>query len=182
MTKYSKYPALLTGAASVLALSAGMAPTWAQDSVFMEEITVTAQKREQNLQSVGIAITALSGDQLDALGFTNAQEVTALAPGVATLQPNGEANYAIGMRGVANNDFTTNVESPIAIYVDEVYISQMSGAGFYCLILSALNCCAGLKARCSAATQRVGWCNMSQENRVRNLRAMAASPMVALIG
>ncbi len=64
------------------------------------------------------------------LGYTNAQQVTALAPGVSTIQPNGEANYAIGIRGVANSDFTTNVESPVAIYLDEVYISQMSGAGF----------------------------------------------------
>ena len=67
---------------------------------------------------------------MESLGYTNAQEVTALAAGVATLQPNGEANYAVGIRGVANNDFTTNVESPVAIYVDETYISQMSGAGF----------------------------------------------------
>jgi iron complex outermembrane receptor protein len=98
--------------------------------VLIEEITVTAQKRAQSAQDVGIAITALSGEQMRALGYTNAQEVTALAPGVSTLQPNGEANYAIAVRGVANNDFTTNVESPVAIYVDEVYISQMSGAGF----------------------------------------------------
>lgn len=96
----------------------------------MEEITVTAQKREQNVQDVGISMTTLSGDQIRALGFTNAQEITAMSAGVSTMQPNGEANYAIGIRGVANNDFTTNVESPVAIYVDEVYISQMSGAGF----------------------------------------------------
>lgn len=102
----------------------------AQESVILEEIVVTAQKREQSQQDVGIAITAFSGDQLKALGYSNAQEVTALAPGVSTLQPNGEANYGIAMRGVANNDFVSNVESPIAIYVDEVYISQMSGAGF----------------------------------------------------
>ena len=97
---------------------------------FMEEIVVTAQKREQPMQDVGIAVTAVSGDQMRTLGYTNAQEITALAPGVSTVQPNGEANYAIGIRGVANNDFTTNVESPIAVYVDEVYVSQMSGTGF----------------------------------------------------
>lgn len=96
----------------------------------LEEIVVTAQKREQSVQDVGIAITALSGEQMDALGYTNAQQVTAMAPGVSTIQPNGEANYAIGIRGVANSDFTTNVESPVAIYLDEVYISQMSGSGF----------------------------------------------------
>lgn len=98
--------------------------------MFFDEIVVTAQKREQSQQDVGIAITALSGAQLERLGYVNAQEVTAMAPGVSTIQPNGEANYAIGIRGVANSDFTTNVESPIAIYVDEIYVSQMSGAGF----------------------------------------------------
>ncbi len=51
-------------------------------------------------------------------------------PVYPTIQPNGEANYAIAIRGVASSDFTTNVESPVALYLDEVYISQMSGAGF----------------------------------------------------
>jgi iron complex outermembrane receptor protein len=105
------------------------APALSQ-GVFEDEIVVTAQKREESAQDVGISITTLSGDQMRALGYTNAQEVTSLAAGVATLQPNGEANYAIGIRGVANNDFTSNIESPVAIYVDETYISQMSGAGF----------------------------------------------------
>ncbi len=118
---------------SLIATLASSGFAFAQSSVsnvFVDEVVVTAQKREQNLQDVGIAVTAISGDQMRALGFTNAQEITAMAPGVSTIQPNGEANYAIGIRGVANNDFTTNVESPIAVYVDEVYISQMSGAGF----------------------------------------------------
>jgi iron complex outermembrane receptor protein len=96
----------------------------------LEVITVTAQKREQSIQEVGIAITAMTGDQMEALGFSSAQQVTAMAPGVQTVQPNGEANYSIGIRGVTNSDFTTNVESPVALYVDEIYISQMSGAGF----------------------------------------------------
>ena len=96
----------------------------------IEEVVVTAQKREQNAQDVGIAINALTGEQMEQLGYSNAQQVTAMAPGVHTIQPNGEANYAIAIRGVANSDFTTNVESPVAVYVDEVYISQMSGTGF----------------------------------------------------
>lgn len=120
----------LMGTVAASAIGTISVPALAQDSVLMEEVVVTAQKREQSAQDVGIAITALTGNQMKALGYTNAQEVTALAPGVSTLQPNGEANYAIGIRGVANNDFTTNIESPVAIYVDEVYISQMSGAGF----------------------------------------------------
>ena len=84
-------------------------------SATLEEVIVTAQKREQSVQDIGIAISAFTGDQLDQLGYGNAQQITALAPGVSTIQPNGEANYAIGIRGVANSDFTTNVESPVSI-------------------------------------------------------------------
>ena len=96
----------------------------------IEEIVVTAQKREQSVQDVGIAISTYSGDQLRQLGFTSAQEVSALAPNVTTVQPNGPSNYALAIRGVVQNDFVTNQESPVSIYVDEVYISQMSGSGF----------------------------------------------------
>jgi len=96
----------------------------------LEEVRVTAQKREESVQDVGIAISAFTGKQMEQLGYDNAQQVTSMAPGVSTIQPNGEANYALAIRGVASSDFTTNVESPVALYLDEVYISQMSGAGF----------------------------------------------------
>ncbi len=114
------------GVFSVVFLLAGMVNA----QVILEEVVVTAQKREQNLQDVGIAVTAFSGEQLRTLGFTNAQELSALAPGVSTIQPNGPSNYALAIRGVAQNDFISNQESPVSIYVDETYISQMSGAGF----------------------------------------------------
>ena len=113
-----------------VSLLAGLVLVLPVHAAVIEEVVVTAQKREQNVQDVGIAISAVTGEQMRQLGYTNAQQVTALAPGVHTVQPNGEANYAIAMRGVAANDFTTNVESPVAIYLDEVYISQMSGSGF----------------------------------------------------
>ena len=115
---------------TAVSLFAGLILALPLNAAVIEEVVVTAQKREQNVQDVGIAISAVTGEQMRQLGYTNAQQVTALAPGVHTVQPNGEANYAIAMRGVAANDFTTNVESPVAIYLDEVYISQMSGSGF----------------------------------------------------
>jgi iron complex outermembrane receptor protein len=120
-------PKALLNATLLLAAFVLVIPTHA---AVIEEVVVTAQKREQNVQEVGIAVSALTGRQMEQLGFTNAQQVTSMAPGVSTVQPNGEANYSIAIRGVANSDFTTNVESPIAVYLDEVYISQASGTGF----------------------------------------------------
>ena len=104
-----------------LTISAALMPASLQAAV-LEEVVVTATKRAQSVQDVGIAITAFTGAQLEQMGFTNAQQVTAMAPGVQTLQPNGEANYSVGIRGVVNSDFTTNVQSPAALYIDEVYI------------------------------------------------------------
>lgn len=120
----------LLSTAVLLALAGTMVTSGAQAQNVLEEVTVTAQKREENVQDVGIAVTAFTGEQLTQLGYTNAQQVTALAPGVSTIQPNGEANYAIAIRGVANSDFVANVESPVSLYIDEVYLSQMSSAGF----------------------------------------------------
>lgn len=97
----------------------------------LEEVVVTAQKREQSLQDVGIAVTAFTGDQLKELGYNNAQQVTAMSPGVTTIQPNGLSSYYVSVRGVGQNDFSGDQqESPVAIYVDEAYISAASGAGF----------------------------------------------------
>lgn len=133
--RFSDYIALVVVA--TLAISATTA-AYSQDEDsasqrrqgVLEEVIVTATKRDQSIQDVGIAVTAMTGEQMEALGFTSAQQVAAAAPGVSSLQPNGEANYSIGIRGVINSDFTTNVESPVAVYLDEVYISQASGTGF----------------------------------------------------
>ena len=92
---------------TAVALFAALVMAPPLNAAVIEEVVVTAQKREQNVQDVGIAISALTGEQMRQLGYTNAQQVTALAPGVHTVQPNGEANYAIAMRGVAANDFTS---------------------------------------------------------------------------
>ncbi len=113
-----------------LGLTLSTAVTGMASAAVLEEVIVTAQKREQQLQDVGISVTAFSGKQIDALGYANANEITAMAPGVHTVQPNGEANYALSIRGAAQSDLVANQESPVSIYVDEVYVSQMSGAGF----------------------------------------------------
>ena len=58
-----------------LAISAALVPTALQAAV-LEEVKVTATKRTESVQDVSIAITAFTGDQMEALGWTNAQQVT----------------------------------------------------------------------------------------------------------
>ncbi len=92
----------------------------------LEEITVTAQKREQNLQDVGISVSAFSGDQIAALGMTNTTEIIQQVPGLdmISFSPN---LTALNIRGVSQNNFTDNLEGPVAVYIDDAYIASMNG-------------------------------------------------------
>lgn len=88
----------------------------------LDEITVTAQKREQNLQDVGIAITAFSGNQLEALGITESTDIIAQVPGVHMAFQNGGQARQLTIRGVGQNDFGDHAEPPNAVYIDEGYL------------------------------------------------------------
>ena len=103
----------------------------AAHAAVLEEIVVTAQKREQNLQDVGVSVTAFTGDQIARLGFTNSTDVIAQTPGLSFGTPTGEGNNAsLTLRGVGLSDFNDNNEGPVAVYVDEVYVSALSGVTF----------------------------------------------------
>lgn len=114
--------------AMILGLAA-LAP--AGRTAVLEEIVVTAQKREQNLQDVGIAVTAFSGDQLKELGFVTTTDLVQQTPGLTYVPPFGDGNNAaFTLRGVGLNDFSEHNESPVAVYVDEVYQATLAGLGF----------------------------------------------------
>ncbi len=112
------------------ATGAQQAPAANTSAVGLEEIIVTAQKRAQNSQDVGIALSAVTGDDLASLGAVTASDITKAMPAVVLTQPNGPASFSLSIRGVTQNDFADHQESPAAIYVDDVYVSQMSGLAF----------------------------------------------------
>ncbi len=93
-------------------------------AAILQEVVVTAQKREQSLQDVGVAVTAFSGDQLRALGLNNSIDLVAQTPGLEANGFGGGAISTFSIRGVGQNDFSANQEAPIAVYVDEAYISS----------------------------------------------------------
>jgi iron complex outermembrane recepter protein len=100
-------------------------------SAVLEEVTVTAQKREQSLQDVGISVTAFSGDQMKALGFTNTVDLVAHTPGLNAVSPFGSgSNVAFTLRGVGLNDFSESNEAPVGVYLDGVYNATLAGIGF----------------------------------------------------
>jgi iron complex outermembrane receptor protein len=95
-----------------------------------DEIVVTAQFREQNLQDTPIAITAVSGAMLEARSQTSVQDVANQAPSV-TLKPQGATfGPALGasIRGVGQFDFNPAVEPGVGFYVDDVYFATLTGS------------------------------------------------------
>ena len=101
-----------------------------QRASVLEEIIVTAQKREQFIQDVGITITAYTGAQIKALGFEDSSDIAAMTPGVYISGAVGGQQSLFTIRGVTQNDFNDHTESPIAVYIDEGYVGFSQGQLF----------------------------------------------------
>ena len=96
----------------------------------LDEIVVTAQFREQNLQVTPLSITAMSAELLESRNQTNIAEVASQAPNV-TLKPQGAAfGPAMGasIRGVGQFDFNPALEPGVGLYVDDVYFATLTGS------------------------------------------------------
>ncbi|MCW3834719.1 TonB-dependent receptor [Sphingomonas canadensis] len=131
--------------AAVLAVSLAAVPAHAQESAqepasenepasepAVEDIVVTAQFREQNLQQTPLAITAISGDMLEARGQTSIADVAGQAPSV-TLKAQGAAfgpSLVASIRGVGQFDFNPALEPGVGVYVDDVYYATLTGSIF----------------------------------------------------
>jgi iron complex outermembrane receptor protein len=96
----------------------------------LEEIIVTAQKREQSLQDVGISVTAFSGEQIKNLGFTSTLELGAHTPGLLVTDTNAGTTTVFIMRGSGQLDFADHQEPPVAVYLDGAYNSFLGAVGF----------------------------------------------------
>jgi iron complex outermembrane recepter protein len=97
----------------------------------LEEIIVTAQKREQSLQDVPIAVTAVTQESLQANRIFNVSELSALAPGLTVKPTPGGVNVpGITMRGQVSFGIVPGADKQVSIYVDGVYIASPRGSTF----------------------------------------------------
>jgi len=84
----------------------------------LEEIVVTAQKREQSLQDVPISVTAVSGERIDNAGIIDLQELTRYTPNVNI--NSGQAQPNLFIRGVGSGT-NAGFEQSVGMYIDGVY-------------------------------------------------------------
>lgn len=127
MTVSGKWmPGFARGLLATSCMVAIAGPVMAQDQAAetggLTDIVVTAQKRSQSAQDVGITMSVVTGD---ALARQNVQEVAEVARAI----PNVQINYGLGqnafnIRGIGVNEFASNLDSPVATHIDEVYLSK----------------------------------------------------------
>lgn len=124
--------ATLLGCAAFTAIStAAHAEQIAENDGGLDMIIVTAQKREQNVQDIPIAVTALAGDSLQANRVLNVADLSGLAPGLTVMPSAGSSRIpSFTMRGAVASGVVNGSDRQVSMYLDGVYLSSPRGAIF----------------------------------------------------
>lgn len=110
---------------SAVAPISAFAQTSVEPSSSRDEVIVSARRRDESLQDVPIAVTAVSGEQLDNLGAVDLTDLEAITPNV-TLETSRSTNTTLTafIRGVGQQDPVAGFEAGVGIYVDDVYLNR----------------------------------------------------------
>lgn len=100
-------------------------PTAKRSNRLLEEVVVTAQKREENSQDVPISIQAFSGEKLEAFGIETTADLQKITPGLTFTYIYGYT--MIYLRGVGSEAFLPNADPSITTYVDGMNIVHAHG-------------------------------------------------------
>ena len=125
---------VLFGVLSAVGLLSLPSVTVAQDAGArdaLDEVIVTARRREESLQDVPIAVSAFSGEQLEEIGIVDITALTNRAPNIQ-LEVSRATNTTLTayIRGVGQQDPVAGWEGGVGIYLDDVYLSRPQGTVF----------------------------------------------------
>lgn len=119
--------AAVVGAVAFGFAGVASAQTAPQDSpTTIDDIIVTAQKREQNLQDVPIVVTSLSAETLADAGVRDIKDLQILTPGLTVTSTTSEASTTARIRGVGTVGDNPGLESSVGVVIDGVYRSRNS--------------------------------------------------------
>jgi iron complex outermembrane recepter protein len=119
-----KRSAVATAVSTVIMASAMSSPAWSQE---IEEVIVTATKRAESVQDVPLAITALSGNFIEAVNLNDVKDLIAFTPGITG---NSQDSFidAVSVRGVRTQDFGVGGDPSAAIFKNDLYEGRNGSA------------------------------------------------------
>lgn len=98
----------------------------------LEEVIVTARKREESLMETPVSITAFSGDDLAARQIGTADQLAEATPNLVFMRNSvfsgSNATAVVFLRGIGQSDFVPTIEPGVGVYIDGVYVSQSFGS------------------------------------------------------
>lgn len=97
-------------------------------AVELEEIIVTAQKKEENLMDVPIAIQAITGEFIENAGIDDLKEMQFYTPGLSAVTAASNLTTSIAIRGLGTTGGSIAFESGVGVYVDGIYRARQSSA------------------------------------------------------
>ncbi len=108
-----------------------LSPTWViaqeKENLSLEEVIVTAERRETNIQEIAMSLTAITADTIEAMGYRTAQDLQDIVPGLTIRSSQiGQTNFVIRGIGGANDDVSS--DSGVGVFVDDIYMARTSAA------------------------------------------------------
>jgi|GEM_PF-1839122 len=119
---------LLNNSVAVLAMATGLTgivnaeEAEERSMIVLDEIMVTAQKRQENAQDIGISVSAFGSEDFRYFG-NDIGSLAGQSPGVESYA-NGSFLQSFFIRGIGLNEFASNYNAPVAIHNDEVYVAR----------------------------------------------------------
>lgn len=108
---------------AIVAVATGANAQSEGENFALEEVLVTANKREQNLQDVAYAVTAIGTEALEAPAVVNLSDLAGRIPGLTVTQSTNSRNI-VSIRGLIPTNFRVNSFPMVATYIDETPISE----------------------------------------------------------
>ena len=128
MNKYSKICSGIFSVILLLPITSLNAQNSSKSNALIEEVTVTARKKEESSQDVPLSITALNEAQLEILKFRDFNDISVGIPNLAADDigtTKGTANFSI--RGLGINSSIASVDPTVGIFLDGVYMGSNAG-------------------------------------------------------
>ena len=118
---------------SILAVAVSMAMSGQVNaqrttSAQIEEVVVTAQKREENMQDVAISMSAMDANMIQKTFSRTIDEITGMSPNLVINPILGNGTVGVSIRGMQHAEVEKSFDPAVAIYQDGVYLATTTGA------------------------------------------------------